>query len=980
MNPELLTARAFDDKPLRARVKLLGRLLGEVIREEDEALFDVVESLRQGFIQLRKEEDAALRAQLDAEIQRHDPELLTRVAKAYSVYFSLANLAEEADQHRQRRQWVSTGETLWEGSFDEALRGLNASGVSAEELQQILDQLLYLPVFTAHPTQSKRRTIMELLRRIFVTAEGLDAPVLTNEERALVANELKSAVLTEQAREVLERHLDARHIGEEERNKIIESLRALIQTLWKSDDVRSERPEVRDEIKYGLFYFRESLFSAVPQAYRFLEAAVHRVYGSEADIVVPSFIRFGSWIGGDRDGNPFVKPETTVNAIYLQAEEVLSEYIQRVEELTQLISHSVTQCEIPAEIMSSVPEWEKLGSEVFDQKPQRYRREPYRRKLYFMRHRLIKSREHIRRRLQEPLLNGGERLPEEQPSAVAYPSADHFYKDLLMIRDALISHDDQRAADGPLKDLIRLTESFGFHLFQLDVRQESTRHSEAVDEILALITPDQPRYRELTEAARVELLTSLIESDSRAVFDRLTLSEPTQETLEVFAVMARMRREIGPDCFGAYVISMTHSASHVLEVAYLASLSGMAGRRGDQLYCDVNISPLFETIEDLEHVDQVLGGLFNNRVYRQMLRDGGDMQEVMLGYSDSCKDGGIVSSTWSLYRAQKRIVSLAAEHGVRTRLFHGRGGTVGRGGGPTHSAILAQPNGTVHGQIKITEQGEVLSNKYGNIETAVYELGTGASGLIKASRCLVKPCPPTDDAFEQVMATLAELGEQSYRELTDHTPDFLEYFYDVAPVQEIGRLNIGSRPSHRKKGDLSKGSVRAISWVFGWAQARHTLPAWYGLGSALRQWREEDPARIELLQRMYREWPFFHALLSNTQMALSKADMSIAKGYSKLCGNRAAAEQIFGMVEQEFERTRDEVCLIAEIDELLAKDQTLQRSLRRRNPYLEPLNYIQITLLKQHRDESQSEQAREASLSPLLSTINAIAAGMRNTG
>jgi phosphoenolpyruvate carboxylase len=425
---------------------------------------------------------------------------------------------------------------------------------------------------------------------------------------------------------------------------------------------------------------------------------------------------------------------------------------------------------------------------------------------------------------------------------------------------------------------------------------------------------------------------------------------------------------------------MTHEASHVMEVMLMARLAGLAKYENGKAVSAIRIAPLFETIEDLSHIEPVMTRLLDNSTYAELIKTVGNLQEIMLGYSDSCKDGGILASAWNLYEAQKRVTKLTNERGVRCRLFHGRGGTIGRGGGPTHDAIMAQPEGTVHGQIKFTEQGEVLSYKYSNQETAVYELTMGITGLIKASVNLVKDKNPERKDFLAAMDDLANIGESSYRLLTDQTEGFLDYFYEATPVSEIALMNIGSRPSHRKKGDRAKTSVRAIGWVFGWAQSRHTLPAWYGIGSALEQYRQKDPVRLAQLQKMYQDWPFFRALLSNTQMALFKAEPNIAREYAKLCRDKKTGEHIYSMFLEEFNRTFKQVLHITGSQVLLSENPTLELSLTRRNPYLDPLNYIQLTLLKRYRDETQSDENRDMWLNPLLRSINAIAAGMRNTG
>ncbi len=828
---------------------------------------------------------------------------------------------------------------MWRGSFDTTLDELARLGASAAHVQQLLDKLAYIPVITAHPTEAKRRSIMYALRRIFLVNEKLNDTRLDRASKRIILDELTTQ----------------------------------IQILWRTDEVREARPQVRDEIKNGLYYFKESLFEAVPVIYRNLEARI-RDHFPDALIQVPSFLHFGSWIGGDRDGNPNVKPETTEMALRLQSQTALEEYVRRLTRIFTQLTHSSQLCTPNKAFLDSLNQDENMRFEVFTTKPTVYSQAPYRRKIAYMRYRLQQNLDRTR-----ALVKGIECDPQQ--FKYAYPSEREFLHDLYLIRDSLISHNDGNVADLVLTDLIRLVESFGFYLMHLDVRQESTRHSDAVAEILQQIDYKLD-YHALDEQTRLQQLAALIEKPKDGFeVDLDALSEPHRETLQVFATMARMIDEVSPNAFGNYVISMTHQASHIMEVMWLATLVGLAGRNDDGWFCNIRISPLFETIEDLHHIEGVLSMLFDNPVYKGLLEASGNQQEVMLGYSDSCKDGGILASSWQLFEAQRKVIRLADARGIDCRLFHGRGGTIGRGGGPTHESILAQPEGTVHGEIKFTEQGEVLSNKYSNPETAVYELTLGITGLMLASRYQVLPGDTT--TTPQRIAILREImavGEDAYRDLTERTEGFLDYFYEATPISEIALMNIGSRPSHRKKGDRSKASVRAIGWVFAWAQARHTLPAWYGIGSALSQWIDGRPQRLEQLQALYHDWPYFRALLSNTEMALYKADMTTAEEYAELCLSRDTAKRVFDKVKAEHDLTRDMTLKIAKMDTLLDDIPPLALSLMRRDPYLDPLNHIQIMLLKRYRNEELDEEQRETWLDPLLRSINAIAAGMRNTG
>ena len=926
------------DKKLRSRVKLFGNILGNILRAQaGDQVFAAVETLRKGYINLRKEENQKKRQQLNLLINRLDPQTLTQVVRGFSIYFSLVNIAEEAYQHQNRRRLCRFSDgPAWPGSFNATLNEFKQQNITAEELQTILNRTSYYPVITAHPTEAKRRMVKEALRRIFVTSEQLD---------------------------------DTR-LSKLERQEIIDQLEAEIQILWKTDEVRVRRPRVEDEIRTGIGYFQDCLFDAIPQTYNNMEKAIDKVYGGNPPVSVPSFLRFGSWIGGDRDGNPNVTPDTTVFALRLQARSVLLEYLTRIGKLTRVLTLSSSLCRPTAALTELLENYEYLVADALDGDCERFTNEPYRRALFLVRYRLERNLITVKNLLGEDIHESIEH---------AYENENELLRDLSVIRESLISHGDSKIANGALNDLIRLIETCGFFLMNLDIRQESTRHSMAIAEILQQAYGNNG-YDNMDEQQRLATLSELIVNTEVPNMDRSAMSDETRETLEVFDVMVQMRKEISPRAFGTYVISMTHTASHVMEVVFLARLAGLISCQGDNWRCDIEISPLFETIEDLAHIDSVMEQLLDNSTYRRLLATSGDIQEIMLGYSDSCKDGGILASGWMLYQAQRRITRIAGKHNIECRLFHGRGGTIGRGGGPTHDSILSQPAGTVFGQIKFTEQGEVLSSKYSNRETAVYELTMGSTGLLKASQYIVKPAPEDRDEFLQVIDQLVEKGEGAYRGLTDNNAALLDYFYEATPVYEIGMMNIGSRPSHRKKGDRSKSSVRAIAWVFGWAQSRQTMPAWYGIGTALEQWIQSDEQRLSTLREMNRRWPFFKALLSNTQMALFKADMRTAYEYAQLCLEEETSETIYNQLREEFHRTVANVLKVTDSDHLLDENPTLALSLARRNPYLDPLNNIQVTLLKRYRDESIPEDERNIWLDPLLRSINAIAAGMRNTG
>ena len=923
------------DQQLRSRVRLMGNVLGEVIKAQSgKDVLRRIEYLRKGFIRLREQYDTAGLNQLKGYIQQLSADELRPVIRAFTTYFQLVNIAEESFLHRQRRRFAASGKLLWEGSFDHCIRQLYDANVDQQGVQRLLTDMCYMPVFTAHPTEAKRRATMLQLRRIFEANEGIDSQAMTLDHKAHWRRALKTRV----------------------------------QTLWKTDEVRPEKPDVRYEIRMGLFHFKASLFEAVPIVYRRLQDAIERVYGENSGIYIPNVLSFGTWVGGDRDGNPNVTAQTTREAILLQQRTILGHYLSKIDQLLEIFTQSEQFCTPLAAFNASLAEDDRYRELFAEQWPALFPQEPYRRKLYLMKLRLRQTLQRV-----ELLLNG----TPSSDCGLGYLNEAAFIDDLQLMHESLCSHGDVDVADAELLDLLRLARTFGFYLASVDVRQESTVHTDSVAEILRLqgVCDD---YVTCTEEQRMQLMVRLIQQPP-SLSSLEELSPMTREVLAVFDVIAEMQQTVSPSVVDRYVISMAHQASDVLHVLFLATFANLCTHENGRYSCRLAVSPLFETVDDLQHIEPVMSRLLDDPLYYQLLTASGRMQEVMLGYSDSAKDGGIVASAWSLYQAQKQVIELGQRRGVRIRLFHGRGGTVGRGGGPTYQAITSQPAGTVFGQIKFTEQGEVLSFKYTNKETAVYELTMGLTGLIAASSGHITQVPVDPPVYGQVMSQLRQQGEHYYRQLTEQTPAFLDYFYQATPVNEIALLNIGSRPSHRQKKDRSKYSVRAIAWVFGWGQSRHTLPAWYGLGKGLEAFCAAQPQNLAVLQQLYQEWPFFRVLLNNTQMALFKADMSIAAEYAQLSKHNES-QPLFATIKAECERTIYWVLKVAQTGELLADNKLLQLSISRRNAYLDPLNYIQLVLLKNYRNEQLNEEDRERSLDPLLRSINAIATGMRNTG
>ena len=933
MSEFLKTFDKLNDAQLRSAVKTLGKLLGNIIKTHaGHDVYIAVEKLRKGFINLRKDNNQHKHDQLIRYIEKLDSKTLKNVIRSFSKYFALVNVAEEAYQHISRTDRLKSGFDSWEGSFDQTLRDCNASNIDDSKLQELIDSLHYAPVFTAHPTEAKRRSKLEAMRRIFNTILELQ-----------------------------------RYKGQSiKREELIEELQAEILILWRTDEVRLKKPTVIDEVENGLYYFRTSLFKSIPEVYKDMEKAIKRVYHTD-NIKVPSFIKFGSWIGGDRDGNPFVTPDITREAVYMHAETAIHEYMRRAQNLSTILTHSLELTRPSNEFLESSKRDEIYLANAFKNTTQDFAKEPYRRKFKIIRYRLDQ-----RLKVINQLKNNNQPQAEH-----AYESEKELLDDLYVIRDSLISDNDLILSDFGLNDFIRLVETFGFHLVNLDIREESTNHTNAISDVLNVSL--QIDYASMDEKSRINELEKFIKSDINLdqVYDKI--NEASKKVIDVFTVMTRLRNEISINAFGNYVISMTHHASHVFEVLALAKLCGLVNNVNGKLESSIQVTPLFETIDDLTRIEEILEDLFSNDTYNSLIGHYKDtkLQEVMLGYSDSCKDGGILSSSWSLYKAQLQVLDISKKYKIECRLFHGRGGTVGRGGGPTHNAILAQPNGTVRGMIKITEQGEVLSYKYGLPQSASYELELALSGLMKASKHLVVDEEIPINNFEDMMSNMSLMGEKKYRDLTDDKPGIMDYFYEATPVQELAELNIGSRPSHRKQTNRSKYSIRAIPWVFGWSLSRHTLPAWYGLGTALNKIVSENPSNMDNLKSMYTEWPFFSVLLDNIQMALSKSDIGIAKDYAQLVQNKEAARDIIADIESEYHSTVATLLEIVGSDELLAENTKLSLSLKRRQPYLDPLNYIQVMLLQKHRKISGEDTVN---FDPLLRTIHAIAIGMKNTG
>jgi len=956
---------SHDDPKLVEQVTFLISTLDKVVQADGQA--QVVEAallLQNGFEQLRNKEDPRKRADLLRYIEKMEEPLMTAVIRIFYLYSSLLNVADEAHSHRRRREevWASrNARPLWPASFDHTLRLFKEANVGAEDLQALLNRIEYNPVFTAHPTEARRREVLTCLHRIFLLCSNREDPRLSPAQKVEVEAEVE----------------------------------AEIEILWRTDEMRTKKPTVLEEIITGLDYFRFSLFEAVCTTYRYAENSLNAIYPNE-HVTLPSFIRFGSWIGGDRDGNPYVLPETTIMAALLASRLILAEYIRRCRACQDILTHSVLICKVSPELLDSlVTDMEMIQMiPALQFSSAMYEHEPYRLKLLVMRHRLEQNLRIVNARLRElgeadqllfDIEYNLDEIPGLDPKKDAYVNEEEFLKDLRFIDTSLRSNGDAQLADSKLKDLVRLAETFGFYCCSLDVRQESTIHSQATDEILRLLGLVE-NYSSLSETERMKLLTETVATPPP--FDKIeallpSMSEATKQVVDLYFACADIMETVSRKSIASYVISMTRVASHVMEVLFLGWFCCkdlLVKKASGDWVARLVVAPLFETIPDLENMPQALHSLLNNNTYKEILLASGGVQEVMLGYSDSCKDGGITASAYNLYKAQCVIQQLTKDAGVNSCIFHGRGGTVGRGAGPTHESILSQPPGSVNGKIKFTEQGEVITYRYGNAQTAAYELTVGITGLLKASHPTTQSRGSDNPKYFAIMEDLAMAAEKHYRELTDETEGFYDYFYEATVVNEISLINIGSRPARRKAGVRDKSSLRAIPWVFGWAQSRHTIPAWYGVGTGMVQYTKENPERIRELQQMYTDWPFFHNFLSNVRMSLFKASMEIAQEYARLCGNRITQKLVYDLVAQEYFLTRGQLLMISQQNRLLSDNERLERSFDTRRKYLDPLNHLQIILLGRQRDITASDTSKALWEKPLLRTIKAIASNMRNTG
>jgi len=911
-------------------VRLLGNALGDVLREQGgEALLQNVERIRALTKEARAQrgQDAA-EAELDALFGGMPFGQALPVLKAFTTYFQLINLAEQKEIVRvNRRRAFKAGDKPRPESVRDAVQRLCESGVTADQMRALIGSLSIQLVFTAHPTEAKRRSVQEKLHRISDYLGRLEEPQTSR--------------------------------SDQERLEL--DITAEIEILWQTDEVRQRRLSVLDEARNILFYFGETLFQVTPRLYADLEKALAQWYPGET-FDIPVFLEYGSWVGGDRDGNPTITLEHTAEVLRLHRDRVLSLYIPAVRILSDRLSQSRHYVGVSEALEDSLAQDAERLPQVAAEAAGRSPTEPYRRKCEFIWERLRRT---------------------EAGDEGGYGSAAEFIADLETIRTSLEQNGGHYTARRALAPLLFQARLFGFHLARLDIREHKDKYLGA----LAAVLRDQgTEWTALTETEKVALLEQEIGGRRPLVPTKLEFDDETNTTLGLFRLVSDRMEALGPAAVGSLILSMASDVSDVLAVLLLAKEARLADLQdGVDGWSRVDVVPLFETIEDLENAPDVIDTLLSNSLYRRNVSLRGGSQEVMVGYSDSNKDGGYLTANWKLYAAQARLATVAKRHGVTLRLFHGRGGAVGRGGGPAGKAILAQPPGSVQGRLKITEQGEVIAARYFDQDIAYRNLEQIVHAVLMASAEQGAGAGETPPEWAQVMEEVSDTAFRAYRALVYDDPHFVRFFQEATPVGELAQLNIGSRPPKRTASDRIE-DLRAIPWVFSWMQSRYTLPGWYGVGAALAGYADKSPEHLMRLREMYRRWPFFTTMLDNSQMSLAKADMDIAARYARLVGDQKMAQRIYQTIAAEFERSVAIICRITDQDALLDNQPVLQKSIRLRNPYVDPLSFLQVELLRRLRalpPEGDSEelkaQRRDLRAAVLLS-INGVAAGVKNTG
>src|SRR6195952_1208129 len=918
---EIRTNRVEDaeDARLRTDIRLLGRILGDTVRDQEGAdVFDLVERIRQTSIRFHRDEDKQARQELEAILDSMSTGQTVRIVRAFSYFSHLANIAEDQNNIRQMRSRSTAGGAPSSGTLAGTLAHAKAAGFKAADLRKFFGEALVSPVLTAHPTEVRRKSTIDREMEIAALLDRRERVQLTPQE--IEADD--------------------------------EQLRREVLTLWKTNLLRRTKLTVLDEVANGLSFYDYTFLREVPRLHCALEDRLNDGNGgAQGDLA--SFLRMGSWIGGDRDGNPFVTADVMRGTLKLQSSRVLRFYLEELHLLGAELSMAAHLADVSKDLRA-------LAERSPDTSPHRIG-EPYRLAVSGIYARLAATALKLDVETRRPPV--GEAAP--------YEGVKEFKTDLDILYRSLISNNSGVIARGRLRQLRRAVDCFGFHLASLDIRQNSAVHERTVAELIDAATPGMS-YLALNEEARVALLTGELRNSRPLTSPFVKYSEETLGELALFHAAAEAHAKFGADSIPQCIISMCKGMSDMLGVALLLKEAGLIHPSGRS---SINIVPLFETIEDLQASSGIMDRMLSIHDYRKLVDSRGSVQEVMLGYSDSNKDGGFVTSGGELYKAEIGLIEVFDRHHVRLRLFHGRGGSVGRGGGPSYDAIIAQPGGAVNGQIRITEQGEIISSKYSNSDVGRNNLEILAAATLEASLLQPKQSAPSDD-YLKAMEQLSALAFKAYRGLVYETEGFADYFWGSTVINEIATLNIGSRPASRKK-TREIEDLRAIPWVFSWAQCRLMLPGWYGFASAVETWIAEHPEQgMPFLQELYREWPFFRMLLSNMDMVLAKSSIAIASRYAELVPDATLRENIFGRIRPEWHTCIETLLDIMDQERLLQGNPLLERSIRNRFPYLDPLNHVQVELLKEHRAQNPDEQV----LRGIQITINGISAGLRNSG
>jgi phosphoenolpyruvate carboxylase len=908
--------------PLRRDVKLLGQILGEIlVSHGGTELFDKVEKIRLMCKTLRVHFDNEIYSELKEEITNLNSPMRKQVIRAFSMYFHLINIAEQNHRIRRRRQYHLEDDSIVQpDSIESAILSLKENSINEDMIQEVLNKLSLELVITAHPTEAAKRSILEIQQRIAVILKKLDYPLLTKRERS----------------------------------KLEESLFNEVTILWQTDELRHNKPTVLDEVRNGLYYFDQTLFEVLPEIHREVEICLEKNYPAK-NWDVPNFLRFGSWIGGDRDGNPNVTPEVTWETLRKQRKLVLKKYKNVLVDLMKRYSHSTNRVEVTQELVQSLEvEEDKFLTE---DKKWPVKTEVYRRKFAII----------------------IERLRQVGKSELGYRSAEELLEDLFLVQRSLNNHHPAAHELKTIQKLIRQVQLFGFHLATLDIRNHSGEHEAAMTEILRKVRITD-NYAGLSEDEKIKILENILMDPRPLLLLNEDYSNETQQMIQVFQMIRNAHKEFGPRSISVYLVSMTKSASDLLEVLVFAKEAGIYRLHADgTIESQLNVAPLLETIDDLTAGPKIMETLFQMPVYRNHLTVMNDQQEIMLGYSDGSKDGGTLTANWKLYKAQLEIHEMANKYQIGLKFFHGRGGSLGRGGGPLNKSLLSQPAETIGDGVKITEQGEVLSSRYLLEDIAYRSLEQATSTLMLAAAHVSKESEHDnlrDKLWESAIEEISSAALKKYQSLVFGDSDFLTYFNEATPLRELGDLNIGSRPMSRKNRGRFE-DLRAIPWVFAWTQSRQLLPAWYASGTGLESFASKSEQNLMQLKQMYEKWPFFRSTIDNLQMALMKADITTAKEYLSLVEDQQIAERIFANILEEYEKTKAILLKITGDKELLDHTPNIKDSVYRRNPYVDPLNFLQVELIKQLR--KQAEPSEEL-ITEVLLTISGISAGLRNTG